>query len=311
VIPASLTLRTVVSPVTLEIPTDDPTPYGYTWSLLLFIFPLAVLAWWFHRHPRFAFQRKAYWLTVGVLAPLGFLLDILLGHLFFTFPNHGAVLGLAVPGLGGPIPVEEFVFYLSGFLFVLLFYIWNDEFWLAAYNVPDYVGAARTVGRLVSFHLGAVVVGAALFLAAVIYKKFVAEDPTGFPAYFTFLLAVAFVPAAGLLRSARPFINWRAFSLTSFFVVLISLLWEVTLALPYGWWGFEPEMMIGLTIGAWSGLPIEEVFLWFVVTFSTIVVFEVIKIWLASGLGLLEALLGIPVVDYAPNRGVAAAQQHE
>jgi hypothetical protein len=27
------------------------------------------------------------------------------------------------------------------------------------------------------------------------------------------------------------------------------------------------------------------------------VVFEVIKIWLASGLGLLEALLGVPVVD--------------
>ncbi len=296
-IPATLTLRTVVFPGTLELPTADPTPHGYTWSLLLFIFPLAVLAWWFLRHPRLRFQRKSYWLTIGILAPLGFLLDILLGHVFFTFPNSGAVLGVTVPGVGGPIPIEEFIFYLAGFLFVLLLYIWNDEFWLAAYNVPDYVGATRGMGRIVSFHLGAVALGAALFAAALIYKKLLAEDSTGFPAYFAFLLAVAFVPAAGLFRSASPFINWRAFSLTSFFVVLISLLWEVTLALPYGWWGFEPETLIGLTIGAWSGLPIEEVFLWFAVTFTTVVVFEVIKIWQASGLGLLEALLGVPVVD--------------
>ena len=296
-IPATLTLRTVLVPGILEIPTDDPTPHGYTWSLLLFIFPLAVLAWWFLRHPRFTFQRKAYWMTVGILAPSGFLLDILFGHVFFNFPNAGATLGLTVPGIGGPIPIEEFVFYLAGFLFILLFYIWNDEFWLAAYNVPDYAGAVGGRGRIVSFHLGAVVLGAALFVAALVYKKLLAEDTVGFPAYFTFLLAVAFVPAAGLFRSARPFINWRAFSLTSFFVVLISLLWEVTLALPYGWWGFEPEMMIGLTIGAWSGLPIEEVFLWFAVTITTVVVFEVIKIWQASGLGFLEAVLGMTVVD--------------
>jgi lycopene cyclase domain-containing protein len=236
-------------------------------------------------------------MTVGILAPIGFLLDILFGHVFFNFPNAGAVLGLTVPGLGGPIPFEEFVFYLAGFLFILLFYIWNDEFWLAAYNVPDYAGAVGGMGRIVSFHPGAVALGAALFVAALVYKKLLAEDTAGFPAYFTFLLALAFVPAAGLFRSARPFINWRAFSLTSFIVVLISLLWEVTLALPYGWWGFEPEMMIGLTIGAWSGLPIEEVFLWFAVTFTTVVVFEVIKIWRASGLGLLEALLGMTVED--------------
>lgn len=303
-IPAALTLRTVLVPGTLEIPTDNPTPYGYTWSLLLFVFPLTLIAWWFLRHPSFRFQRKAYWLTVGVLAPIGFVLDILLGHTFFEFPNTQATLGLALPGVGGPLPIEEFVFYLAGFLFILLFYIWNDEFWLGAYNVPDYAGAARGMRRIVSFHLGAVVLGAVLFIAALGYKKLLAEDPTGFPGYFTFLLAVAFVPAAGLFRSARAFINWRAFSFTSLFVVLISLLWEVTLALPYGWWGFEPEMMMGLSIGAWSGLPIEEVFLWLAVTFTTVVVFEVIKIWLASGRGLLEALLGMPVVDSAnpPNQ---------
>ncbi|MGB8433465.1 MAG: hypothetical protein WCE38_04300 [Burkholderiales bacterium] len=291
-IPAALTLRTVLVPGITLIPSDDPTPYGYTWSLLLFIFPLAVIAWWFIRHPRFTFQRKAYWMTIGILAPMGFALDILLGHTFFEFPNPGATLGLAVPGVGGPIPIEEFVFYLSGFLFILLFYIWNDEFWLEAYNVPDYAAATRDSGPILSFHAGSVVLGAALLIAAIVYKKVLAADPAGFPLYFAFLLAVAFVPAAGLFRSVRPFINWRAFSLTSFFVVLISLLWEVTLALPYGWWTFQPRMMMGLTIGAWSNLPIEEVFLWFVVTFTTVVVFETLKIWLASGKGFVEAMTG-------------------
>ncbi|NJN40521.1 MAG: hypothetical protein HC807_06340 [Gammaproteobacteria bacterium] len=66
----------------------------------------------------------------------------------------------------------------------------------------------------------------------------------------------------------------------------------MTLALPYGWWAFQPRMMMGLTIGAWSNLPIEEVFLWFVVTFTTVVVFESFKIWLASGKGFVEAMTG-------------------
>lgn len=295
VVPAALTLRTVLDAGTLEVASENPTPLGYTWSLLLFIFPLAVIAWWFLRHPEFTFQRKAYWLTVGGLAPIGFVLDLLLGHTFFLFPNHDATLGINIPGRGGPLPIEEFVFYLAGFLFILLFYIWNDEFWLRAYNVSDYKEAARGVDRIVTFHLGSVLTGLALFAAAFIYKKMLAEDPTGFPGYFAFLLAVAFVPAAGLVRSVRPFINWRAFAFTSFFVVLISLLWEVTLALPYGWWDFQPNMMTGIFIDAWSDLPIEEVFLWFAVTFTAVIVFETIKIWQASGKGLMEALLGMPV----------------
>jgi lycopene cyclase domain-containing protein len=293
-IPAALTLRTVVDPGTLQVPSPNPTPYGYTWSLLLFIFPLAVLHWWFLSHPRFTFERTAYWLTVGILAPAGFLLDILLGHAFFAFPNSGATLGLTLPGIGGRLPIEEFAFYLTGFLFILLFYIWNDEFWLAEYNVPDYGSAARDAPPILSFHPGAVALGLSLLVGAIVFKKTLASDPAGFPGYFAFIVAVAFVPAVGLYRSVRPFVNWRAVSLTSFVVVLISLLWEVTLALPYGWWRFQPRMMMGLTIGAWSDLPIEEVFLWFAVTFTTVVIFEAIKIWRASGRTLRHAMVGPP-----------------
>jgi hypothetical protein len=80
------------------------------------------------------------------------------------------------------------------------------------------------------------------------------------------------------------FINWRALSLTLFLVLLISLLWEATLALPYGWWNYQHRQMMGLFIGAWDDLPIEAVFVWLAVAYGTIIVFEVVKLWQASGL---------------------------
>lgn len=292
VVPAVLTLRTVEDPGTLQISSEDPTPLGYTWSLTLFVVPLLSIAWWFLRHPELQWQRKAYWTTIAVLAPIGFVLDLLFGRTFFQFPNEGAVLGISIPGVGGPLPIEEFVFYLSGFMFILLFYIWNDEYWLQAYNVPDYSAEAATAGRILRFDPVSVVVGVVLVAGATVYKWFFSEVPEGWPAYFTFLVVAAIVPAAGLFRSTRPFINWRAFSHTLFYVVLVSLLWEATLGLPYGWWGFQERMMTGIFVGAWSELPVEEPCLWLMVSLTTVIVFEAVKIWRAKGCGLREALLG-------------------
>jgi hypothetical protein len=50
---------------------------------------------------------------------------------------------------------------------------------------------------------------------------------------------------------------------------------------------------MGFHIGAWCGLPIEAVFVWFAVTFTTVVTYEVIKIWKALGTRTLEAFFGI------------------
>jgi hypothetical protein len=91
---------------------------------------------------------------------------------------------------------------------------------------------------------------------------------------------------------ARRFINWRALSLTLFFMLLMSMLWEATLALPYNWWNFQHRQMIGLFIGAWSRLPIEEVCVWVAVTYATAIVFEVVKVWLASERSTRNILLG-------------------
>jgi hypothetical protein len=50
--------------------------------------------------------------------------------------------------------------------------------------------------------------------------------------------------------------------------------------------------MMGLFIGAWSGLPIEEVCVWIAVTYATVIVFEVVKVLLASERSARETLLG-------------------
>jgi hypothetical protein len=50
--------------------------------------------------------------------------------------------------------------------------------------------------------------------------------------------------------------------------------------------------MIGLFVGAWSGLPVEEVCVWIAVTYATAIVFEVVKVLLASERPVRETLLG-------------------
>jgi hypothetical protein len=293
VVPAAIALRTVIHPVVLQVMSDNPTPLGYTWSLLLFIIPISALGWWFACRSDLKFPRKAFWRTIAVLTPLGFLLDLLFGNTFFVFPNKLATLGWEIPAIDGAIPVEEFIFYLAGFMLVLLSYIWCDEYWMAAYNVPDYSATAKGIPRIVRFHFGSVALGVALIVAAIVYRKFWSGTPEGFPWYFVYLVCASLIPSAGFFRTAEPFINWRAFSFTFFLLLLISLLWEATLALPYGWWEYRPNILMGLHIAAWSGLPIEAVCVWLAVTFTTVITYEVIKIWKALGTRALEAFFGI------------------
>ncbi len=293
IVPTALTLSSVEHPGVLNVPSDNPTPYGYTWSLLLFIVPVAVLGGWFARMPELRFPRRAFWRTLAVLVPLGFVLDLAFGNAFFVFTNHGATLGITIPAVGGPLPVEEFVFYLTGFMAALLSYIWADEYWMSAYNVPDYREEARSIVRIVRPHYPSILLGLVLIAAAAAYKRFFSDSPDGFPWYFTYLTLAALVPSAALFHTARPFINWRAFSFTFFLMLLISLLWEVTLALPYGWWGFRPEAMIGAHIDAWHGLPIEEPLVWMAVSYATVIVYEVVKIWFALGTRAPQAFFGM------------------
>jgi hypothetical protein len=169
-VPAAITLYTVSSPGTLQVSIPNPTPHGYTWSLLLFIVPIFVIGFWFLPAEGVEIPRRAFWLTIAVLVPLGFGVDFFFAHRFFVFPNSGATLGIQAPALGRPVPVEEYVFYFTGFLCVLLTYVWLDEFWLAASNFPDYSGAGKSISRLFRFHLTSAIVGILLIVVAVVRR---------------------------------------------------------------------------------------------------------------------------------------------
>ena len=163
--------------------------------------------WWFACRPDLQFPRKAFWRTLAVLAPLGFLLDLLFGNAFFVFPNKSATLGWEILAVGGAIPLEEFVFYLAGFMLVALSYIWCDEYWLAAYNVPDYATTAKDIPRIVRFHFASVMLGTVLIAAAILYRKFCSGAPEGFPWYFR-LSRLRFADSVGwILYAVRPFIT--------------------------------------------------------------------------------------------------------
>jgi hypothetical protein len=289
--PMAVTLHTVRVSAVVDVAAEpNPSPFGYTASLLLFVVPIVAIAFWFVPQEGVKISKKAFWWTIGLLFPLGAALDFFFAHLFLTFPNPKATLGVRAPALGGGVPIEEYLFYLLGFIAILMMYIWLDEYWLSAYTVPE---AERvSFERLIRFHPQSVALGVALIGAALFYKWVIVRE-AGFPGYFTFLVAGALVPSAALYPSARAVVNWRALGLTLFIIVLMSALWEATLAVPYGWWGYQPGQMMGLRVTAWDGLPIEAVTVWLAVTFTTVMVYEILKRWKASGLKMREALLGV------------------
>jgi hypothetical protein len=292
VIPAAIALHSVRTPATLHVEANA-SPHGYTWSLLLFIVPIAGIAIWFLPSEGLEIPRRAFWRTIAILAPIGCLLDVIFAQWFFDFPNPQSTLGITAPALGRPVPVEEYFFYLTGFIAVLLLYVWFSEYWLAAYSVEDYRGEARALPRLLQFHPTSLVFGVALIALAIVYKKVFSSVQEGWPGYFIVLIAGGLIPAISFFPATRRFINWQALSLTMFFIMLVSMLWEATLALPYGWWSYQHRAMIGVFIGAWSQLPVEAVLVWLAVTYGSVVIFEAVKIWQASERSAKGIFLGL------------------
>jgi hypothetical protein len=290
-VPAGLTLHTVrVSSQVPPLP-GGVSPHGYAVSLLLFIVPIVTILCWLVPSEHLHISKKSVVRTIALLFPLGAGLDFFFAHKFLTFPNPGATLRILAPALGGGVPLEEYLFYFTGFLAVLLLYIWLDEYWLAAYSIPVESAQRTDFKRLLQFHAPSLITGIALIAGAILFRRLFVPD-AGFPGYFVFLVVAALGPSALLLPSALPVINWRALSLTLFFILLTSLLWEATLGLPYGWWGFQHAQMLGIYITAWSQLPIEEVLVWITVTYATVIVYEVVRRWQSSGKPARHAFFG-------------------
>jgi Lycopene cyclase len=292
-VPAALTLHTVQSsafrPVS-EVVAGDPSPYGYSVSLLIFVTPIVAIGFWLLRPGQARISQRAFWWTAGILFPLGAALDFFLAQFFFRYPNPGATLRIGAPALGGAVPVEEYLFYLTGFLAVLTIYVWLDSYWLQAFAVPDDDTQRTDFGRLLGFHPGSFLLAVVLIGGGIVYRRMAEPGSPGFPGYLTFLVLTALLPSIALYRAVNRVINWRALNLTLFMILLISLLWEVTLAIPYGWWAYQPSAMVGVYIRAWDNLPIEAVFVWISVTYMTVLVYETIRNWHASGRSMGDAL---------------------
>jgi len=300
-LPAAFTLHTARVSPQIPGPIAASSPYGYTVSLLLFIVPIVVILFWLVPSERLKISKKSFVRTIAILFPLGASLDFFFARSFLSFPNPDATLRIGAPAIGGSVPIEEYLFYFTGFMAVLLLYIWLDEYWLAAYSIPVDSAQRTNFKRLLKFHPLSLILGIVLIAAAILFRKFFVAEP-GFPGYFIFLVAGALGPSAMLLPSAQPVINWRALSLTLFFILLVSLLWEATLGIPYGWWGFQDAQMLGIYITAWSRLPVEEVMVWIAVTYATAIMYEVVRRWQASGKHMRHAFLGQPASDRSLSR---------
>ena len=309
-VPVGITLLTVEHPNNSVPTSPDPTPLGYTWSLLIFVVPVLVLSWHFLTDWSGTLDKRAFFVAVGAFAVSGCLLDLTLGNLFFSFPNKGAVLGFYLPGwefgVGWvrSLPVEEFVFYVSGNLFTLLVYLWGTHVWFARYNTETYLTLPRDTRRMFQPHWGSLVYAVVLIAAAVIWKKTrPAPANEGFPGYFIFEVCVLFGPTFVLFHSVKHLINWRAMSLSIMMMWLLSVIWEATLAIPYGWWGFNDTQMLGFFIRGWSGLPVEEVVLWTMAPWVTSMLYEAVRLFLHSQNSTRDTIFGTRAAARAPTTG--------
>jgi hypothetical protein len=223
-------------------------------------------------------RRKALRWSAGTIVGLGIVLDFLLGYLTLRFPGCSAPPGTGpylwcLPAVGGRIPVEELLFYAMGPVAMVLVYACADELWLSRYNPPDDLLDLK----LIQPSRNLIIAAAGAAVAALVLWR---VNGT-FPTYFVFLAGGALLPAIFFYRAIGNLTNWPAFAVTLLYVLVTSLIWEVTLAIPRQWWGYEPSGMIGLTIAAWSRgdaiFPVEAAVVWLFAPFSSILIYEFAK----------------------------------
>ena len=268
---AMVSMWTIAGPPEPRYPNQSGwSPFGYTYSLALFAFPLLALSGWYVGHRRRCpLHGQALGLTLLVIFPLWCAVDVLLANRFFRFPNPSAHYNPMFwgfeAGLGWTrsIPYEEFAFYFGAVTVMVLLYLWAAEVWYARYTLPEteYRRLAEGTPPLVDVHARWALFGLAVLAAGIAVKK-ASSAPAGLPEYFLLLWALATIPTVLLVRRLSPFLNDRALLFTIMATVLVSLLWEVTLSLPNGWWDYHHEHMLGVFVEPWSQLPIEATSLW-------------------------------------------------
>lgn len=283
-----LTFYIPIATIETEVlPLKNPdSQLGYFWSNVIWILPALALGIYCKRYAIKIGTPKPFLISITVLPLQGLLLDIIFAHRFFTFPNLDATIGISFPGFSFeywnfsvPLPIEEAIFYVGGFLYALMTYLFCRDYWLSRYTPETEVqgvnqGPSLTrlpIVKSLSWLIGLSLLG---FLA----KYLLSQGQSGWvPEYYLFILFLGLGPVFLFSQFVKSRINWQALSMTIAVTVALSVMWEVTMAIPYGWWGYRPEVMIGLFIKPWYQLPIEAVFVWIIVSFNTVFCYEYIE----------------------------------
>ncbi len=296
-VPVALTHATIRVPWWERHTVPDPTPLGYTVSLLIFAVPVAVIVFWHRRHSSH-YDKRAFLYCAGLMTALGSFLDVFFAYHFFEFPNRNATLGIRAPAFDwstlswvqGYIPVEEFGFYLLGAIFMVAVYLWADEHWLSSYD-PHRHEVAPSLPRILQVSFPALALWVALLAYGIVHRL---QMSGTFPAYYMFLMGAGLLPSIVLVRNVKQFVNWPALAFTFTALVLLSLIWEATMGVPYEWWIYRDRAMLGIYLAGWGNLPLEAVLLWLVGVWDAILFYEFFRIrHRMEERRLREALFGI------------------
>lgn len=252
------------------LPAAFADQHAYTWSLLAFLLPLGFMIRCLRRHAPHAWSEVVAHgpATLAVLVPMGLALNLMLADVLFVYPearsNLGVQIGVLAGSAGRAIPIEEYFFYVLGFSFILIGYVF-----FARRRHPGHTRAprsARSVAALVVVPL-LLTFGAAAWLRP--------DDAGRAPVYLHYLVVLPL--ALTLLFAARGgrFLDRAGLARITAFTVALSIVMEALLAIPRGWWGYNPAMMCGVDVA--PGLPLEAVLVWLLAAVATPTVFETFR----------------------------------
>ncbi len=293
---------------------------GYTYSLVMLFLPLAFLVYWYFRNRDLLGLRALMGAMLRIVAFTSLtwiLLDIFFANALFSFPDRDAHLHpTLLPGylwkgecstvwtlwkfpacyFPRSLPIEEVLFYLGGAALLAMMYMWASEDFYSAYTLPkdEYAKQAGKVGPLVHWNGRLILVGVVIAVAGILIKKFGPWHPyhDGWPYYLLAELLIVFIPLSALYTRVHAFTNTRAFVFVTFVHILVSVIWETTLALPLGWWNYQPEATMGIFVQAWSRLAVEACGLWLSVGWASMFIYESTKIKVVTGKSWREVLFG-------------------